>query len=495
MSRLSSENNLIRIEGSARVFNRVKVLLTLMIPLAMALMAISSINVALPTIERAIGASDASMQWMLSGYALVFGMVLVAAGRIGDLLGRGTVWIIGVAVFSLGSLACGLANSPQLLNIARLVQGFGAGVYNPQTIGMIQQHFRGQARAKAFSIFGLVISASVTAGPLLTGLIIRMVGPDIGWRASFIWNFPLGLVGVVLALVWFPFETERRRRRARREGQAQDNHLDLDPIAITLLAAAVLCIMLPFILKTGPSFALLALAAILLVAWLRWERAYKARGHQPMVDLAIFRHRSFTHATAISGMQFLGGTSVFVLVALFIQNGMGASALATGLLGFPNAVISAATSILTGRVVLAKGRNIIIVGLSCMTVGVVLTAATAHVVIGQHISFWWLILPLSLIGFGNGCMTGCNQTLSMVEIPPAKGGVAGGVKSTVERIATAIGNAITTAIFYSLVTRGWATALMSAYTAIALFIAASTALAIFDRATLGRGALKPGSMQ
>ena len=487
---LTAENNLIHVEGQSRVFNRIKVLAVLMVPLAMAVMAISSISVALPTIEHSIGASDASVQWMLSGYALAFGMVLVAAGRIGDALGRGSVWITGMAIFSLGSLACGLATSPMMLNLARLVQGLGAGVYNPQTTGMIQQYFKGQARAKAFSVFGLVISASVTAGPLLTGIIIRMVGPENGWRASFIWNFPLGLLGIVLALRWFPFESERRRARERREGTARARHLDLDPLAITLLMAAVLCIMLPFMIKTGPSFALLAPGAALMWLWVRWERSYKARGRQPMVDLALFRHRSFTHATAISGMQFLGGTSVFVLVALFIQNGMGASALAAGMIGLPNALVSAVTSIATGRMALAKGRTIVIVGLSCMVAGVVLTAATAAFTIEHGYSFWWLMAPLTLIGFGNGCMTGCIQTLSMIEIPPAEGGVAGGVKSTAERITTAIGNAVTTAIFYSLVSSGWTGALTSAYAAITVFIAISLALAVFDRVSLGRGALK-----
>ena len=484
---LTAENNLIHVEGQSRVFNRIKVLAVLMVPLAMAVMAISSISVALPTIEHSIGASDASVQWMLSGYALAFGMVLVAAGRIGDVLGRGTLWIIGVAIFSLGSLACGVVDNPHLLNLARIAQGFGAGVYNPQTIGMIQQYFKGQARAKAFSVFGLVISASVTAGPLLTGIIIRMVGPENGWRASFIWTFPLGILGAALATRWFPFETERRRARARREGTARARRLDLDPLAVALLMAAVLCIMLPFMIKTGPSFALLAPGAALMWLWVRWERSYKARGRQPMVDLALFRHRSFTHATAISGMQFLGGTSVFVLVALFIQNGMGASALAAGMIGLPNALVSAVTSIATGRMALAKGRTIVIVGLSCMVAGVVLTAATAAFTIEHGYSFWWLMAPLTLIGFGSGCMTGCNQTLSMSEIPSTEGGVAGGVKSTTERMATAVGNAVTTAIFYSMLSTGWAAALTGSYAAITVFIVVSTALAVFDRVTLGRG--------
>ncbi|PWM99232.1 MAG: MFS transporter, partial [Propionibacterium sp.] len=158
-----NERHLIHVPGTDRVFNRLKVLIVLMIPLAMSLMSISSINVALPTIETSIGASDTSVQWMLSGYALVFGMLLVPSGRLGDAIGRGTVWITGVSIFSIGSLVCGFASTPGLLNIARVAQGFGAGVLNPQTIGMIQQYFRGEGRARAYSVFGLVIAASVAA--------------------------------------------------------------------------------------------------------------------------------------------------------------------------------------------------------------------------------------------------------------------------------------------------------------------------------------------
>lgn len=483
-----SERHLIRVPGTSRVFNRLKVLVVLMIPLAMSLMSISSINVALPTIETSIGASDTSVQWMLSGYALVFGMLLVPSGRLGDAIGRGTVWITGVSIFSLGSLVCGFASTPELLNIARVAQGFGAGVLNPQTIGMIQQYFRGEGRARAYSVFGLVIAASVAAGPLFTGLIIRALGAQNGWRASFLWNAPLGFLGIALALMWFPFDGERRRRHAKEAGEAVHTKLDLDPVAMALLAAAVLCIMMPFMLKTGPGFLLLPLAAVLLMIWVKWERRYGTRGGQPMVDLKLFRYRSFTHATAVSGTQFLGGTSIFVLVALFLQDGMHVSALQAGMIGLPNAVLSAIASLWCGRQALTRGRNLVIVGLSCILVGVLGSIGMAKLIMEHGVNFWWLTLPLSLIGIGNGCMTGCNQTLSMLEVPPKEGGVAGGVKSTTERVATAIGNAVITAVFFTLVSRGWAVALTWAYVVIAVIIAVAIGLAIYDRVTLGRGA-------
>ncbi len=483
-----SERHLIHVPGTERVFNRLKVLVVLMIPLAMSLMSISSINVALPTIEASIGASDTSIQWMLSGYALVFGMLLVPAGRLGDAIGRGTVWITGVAVFSVSSLVCGMVSDPFLLNIARVAQGVGAGILNPQTIGMIQQYFRGQGRARAYSVFGLVISASVAAGPLLTGLIIRGIGPHNGWRASFLWNAPLGFLGIALALMWFPFDLERQRRHAKQAGAYKHTKLDLDPLAMVLLALAVLCVMLPFMLKTGPGFLLIPLAAVLMVIWVRWERSYAAHGRQPMVDLKLFRYRSFTHATAVSATQFLGGTSIFVLVALFLQDGMHVSALQAGMIGLPNAVLSACSSLWCGRQALRRGRNLVIFGLSCIFLGVLGASWMGGQIMNNGVNFWWLMAPLALVGVGNGCMTGCNQTLSMLEVPPKEGGVAGGVKSTTERVSTAIGNAVITAVFFVLVSQGWDVALTRAYQVIALIIAVAIGVAIFDRVTLGRGA-------
>ena len=144
----------IRVPGTDRVFNRQLMLVPLLAILAMTMMAISSINVALPSIELSIGASEADLQWLLSGYALAFGIVLVASGRLGDVFGRSTYFVIGVALFTLGSLGCSLAHTPALLNGMRLLQGVGAGVSSPQVNGMILQYFSGRRRARAVAMEG-----------------------------------------------------------------------------------------------------------------------------------------------------------------------------------------------------------------------------------------------------------------------------------------------------------------------------------------------------
>ncbi|PFG41001.1 putative MFS family arabinose efflux permease [Georgenia soli] len=505
---MADDPNLIRVEGTDRVFRRSRILVVLLIPIAMALVAVSSINVALPTISHTLGATDSDLQWVLSGYALTFGISLVPAGRAGDVLGRGSFFVIGLLVFSLASLACGLAPNPEFLNVSRFVQGVGAGLYNPQTMGMIQQYWRGMERARAFALFGMVVAFSVAVGPVLAGSIIQFFGPEIGWRATFLINFPFGLLGCFLALRWFPFGKERLRRAARRAAKdARDGagpgravvpalrreRVDLDPVGTVLLVLTVLCVMLPFMSHTGGAVWLLLVAgAGLLALWVLWERRYKARGRAPMVDLALFSFTSFSNGTAVAGTFFLGSTSIFVVVALYMQNGLGASALETGLIGLPNAVVSAFASMWAGRRTMTSGRAIIVGALACVLAGVGLSVGVVVLIELYGISFWWLALSLMICGIGQGALGSANQTLSLEDVPSAYGGTAGGVKSTAERIGTAVGNAMITGVFFSFVGAGtWTTGFAAAYGAIVVCLLVSLLAAVRDRKVSGDGPAAP----
>lgn len=478
------DGNTIRVDGVDRTFHRLKILFVLMLPLAMSLMAVSSVNVALHTIETELGATASDLQWILSGYALAFGISLVPAGRAGDTLGRGSVFIVGLTVFVLASLACGLAPTPFLLNAARIAQGIGAGLFNPQTVGMIQQYFTGGGRAKAFALFGLVISASVAVGPIVAGAIINAVGPEQGWRWAFLFNIPLGLAGIVLAFAWFPFARERRLKQQRRDRtpDAAASRIDLDPVGSLLLAAAVLGVMLPFMVCDQPAmWGVLVLAAVLLALWVRWERRYAARGGEPMVDLALFGYASFRNGALISGTMFLGSATTFVVVALFLQNGLQVSPLETGLVGLPNALVSAWFAWWAGGHVMTNGRRIVIASLVAQALGCVLSVGVVWLVVTQGASFWWLALPLCLNGAGMGAMGAANQTLSLEDVPREVGGTAGGVKQTVERVATAIGNAAITGVFFlGHALQGWPTAFALGFATIALALAVAIVLAVAD---------------
>ncbi len=478
---------IIPVEGTDRVFRRSRVLTVLLIPLAMSLMAVSSINVALPTIEVGLGATSSDLQWVLAGYALTFGVVLIPAGRMGDVLGRGSVFLAGVVVFTLSSLACGLADTPLQLNAARFVQGIGAGLFGPPTIGMIQQYFTGVARARAFALFGIAVSASVAVAPVLAGALIQVVGPENGWRAVFFLNVPLGVLGLGLGLAWFPFSQERaalaRRRRGPAPGAPSRTRADLDPVGGALAASGVLAVMWPFLTREGGlSWALVPLGLAILALWLRWERRYKAAGRNPMVDLGLFSHHSFTHGTAVSAALFLGFTSVFAVLAIHLQSGLGVGALATGLVGLPNAVMSAVASWWGGRHALTRGRRLVVVGLATIVAGVLVSAFIVTMVSSRGWSFWWLAVPLSAVGWGMGVTTSCNQTLAMEDIPPSAGGTAGGVKQTAERIGTAVGTAVVTAVFFSVTASSSSEqGFVWAYLLVACFITVSLLLALADQ--------------
>lgn len=472
-----TDPNIIRVPGTDRTFHRMKILAVLLLPLSMSLMALSSVNVALPTIEIGLEATPGDVQWILSGYALAFGVSLIPAGRAGDVLGRGTWFIVGLLLFLLGSLACGLAPTPLLLNAFRIVQGLGAGIFSPQVTGMIQQYFTGQGRAKAFAMFGLVISASVAVGPVLTGAIIQAVGQHDGWRWAFFIYFPIGLLAVALAFAWFPFETERTRRHGASEGTGAN--LDLDPVGSLVLTLAILSLMYPFMAHAAWAWWLLPAAPLLAWVWVRWERWYAGRGGAPMVDMSLFAYRSFRNGMLVSGTMFLGVASTFAVAAIFLQSGLGVAAIGVGLMGLPNALLSAYSSMWSVKYVLSHGRRLIVLMLLLMALGTLLSVGVA-LLVPMGAPWWLLAATLGLNGFGMGAIGSANQTLSMQDVPHEHGGTAGGIKQTVERIGAALGNAMVVGALFALVTQGWTIAFAGAYLVIVLCLLAAAFLAVLD---------------
>src|SRR5699024_4725665 len=257
---------------------RWRILWVLLVAIFMSLVGVSIVNVAIPSIQRGLDASEADVQWVLSGYALTFGVVLVAAGRAGDLMGRGGLFVIGASVFTLSSVAAGFAPDPASLNAARFLQGVGSGLLNPQGVGMIQQYFRGAARARAFGAFGSVVGVAVGIGPPLGGLLIELGGPEIGWRLTFLVNVPVGLLCLALAFRWFPKPLLHRPRTVAAGSGFGGVWRSLDPVGSLLLGLAVLATMLPFVEGGSSPWLWLTLPAgvALTWAWVRWERHHRA---------------------------------------------------------------------------------------------------------------------------------------------------------------------------------------------------------------------------
>src|SRR5690606_28163523 len=366
-----------------------------------------------------------------------FGVVLVSSGRAGDIMGRGGLFLIGTLVFTLSSVAAGLASDATWLNAARFVQGLGSGLLSPQGIGMIQQYFRGAERGRAFGYLGTVVGFSVAVGPVFGGLLIQLGGADLGWRLTFLINVPVGLVTIVLGLLWFPrpffFQGDGEGQAARPGGSLLRS---LDPVGATLLGLAVLAVLFPFMeSRTAPiTWLLLPAGLILAYVWVRWERRYARLGGSPMVDLNIFSISSFTNGTLILTLYFLGMTSVWVLVALYVQLGTGRSALEAGLFGVPAALLSAYTADWAGKRVMRYGRRIVIGGILLALLGLGSSMLIALLQDKGLVNIWWLVATLSFIGLAQGLVISPNQALTLADVPVSYAGSSGAIMQTGQRM-------------------------------------------------------------
>ncbi|MGN6578055.1 MAG: MFS transporter [Nocardioides sp.] len=389
----------------------------------MALLDVTIVNVALPSIRQGLDASAAQVQWIVSGYALTFGLTLVAGGRLGDAYGRRRMMLVGLTGFVAASAGVGLAPDEWWVVAARLVQGFAAGLLTPQNSGLIQQLFRGPERGRAFGFFGLTVSVSAALGPVLGGLIIALLGEEHGWRAIFLVNVPIGLLALVFVARLVP------GRDPRPEGDAGGRAARVDVPGAVLLGGGVLCVLLPLVaVMDGPSpvLGLLALAPVLFWAFVRWERRVVARGGAPLLDVALLsRAPGYRSGIALGTLYFTGFTGVFLVLSVYLQDGLGRSPLATGLMLTPFAVGSALTATPAGKWVSMIGRKVTVIAIAVVMAGL---ATVAVVVPGHGADGLWplLVVPLLVAGLGGGGVVSPNFTLTLADVPPRMGGAAGG---------------------------------------------------------------------
>ncbi|UQN15794.1 MFS transporter [Gulosibacter sp. ACHW.36C] len=474
-----------------------RMLPTILVPAFMSLLSVSIVNVTLPAIGDSLDASTSGLQWVISGYALVFGVLLVASGRAGDVWGRGRLFVLGLAVFGLGALCSGLAPNILVLNLARVIMGIGSGLLNPQVTGIIQQFFQGELRGRAFGAFGGIVGVSVAIGPILGGGLIALFGEEIGWRASFLVNVPIAIGGIFAARAYLPASTwhplaiddpsatthEIPVITQANAAQAQRARSDFDPVGMLLLAAGTLFVMLPFMEAALGwwVWSSLLIGVALVVLWVRWELRYRARGRTPMVDMDLFRTRSFSNGALLIGLYFVGNTSIWLLVAQYMQRGLGHDALTAGMMGLPAALTGAITAPIAGRYVVRIGRVMVLWGLLLVVLGLGLSIAVVLLHGTAGVSEWWLLGTLALTGIGQGLIVSPNQTLSLADVPLRYAGSAGGVLQTGQRIGTAIGIAVITSVAFSVATTsGWDNALAIGFAAIIAVAGLAITVAVMD---------------
>ncbi|WP_329056488.1 MFS transporter [Amycolatopsis sp. NBC_01488] len=442
----------------------------------MGLLDVSIVNVALPSMQSGLHASSGGIRWVVSGYALAFGLVLVTGGRLGDAFGRRTMFLGALAAFVVTSALAGAAPNETTLVIARLAQGVAAGMLTPQNTGLIQDLFRGAERGRAFGMFGAVVGISTAVGPILGGFILAVFGTQEGWRWVFYVNVPIGVVAFALALRLLP-RSEKKQFRMRSE---------IDFLGIALLAVAVLGVLLPVIDSDsdGPArlWWMFVVALVFGFAFVRWERSVVRRGRTPLLDTRLFTGTpGYAAGASVGALYFCGFAGIWLVFAMFFQQGLGYTPLQSGLSVTPFALGSAVSAAVAGRLVPTYGRRLTVTGLAMVALGLLAVALLAQLV-PPSVSGWAFALPLLFAGVGGGMVISPNTTLTLECVPVRMAGVAGGALQTGQRIGTAIGTAVLASVFGTVVgaVKDYPLALTVALCCAAVLTCTALALAIAE---------------
>ncbi|MBO0982981.1 MFS transporter [Rathayibacter sp. SD072] len=421
-------------------------LIVLLAGMFIALLDTTIVNVALPTIRTTLDASESTLSWIISGYALAFGLALIPAGRLGDRFGHKWVFVSGVALFTVASFACGLAADDVQLVIARIVQGLAGGMFVPAVNAYIQLLFRGPSRGRAFAIMGAVLGVSSALGPIIGGLIIQAFGDENGWRLVFWVNLPIGVVTLLAAARLLP-----ARRELETGPRAPSGGVDW--LGLVLVSGGLVALLVPLIQgedEGWPLWTILSIAggAVLLAAFGAWEVLYVRRGRTPLVPPSLFRHPAFTGGVILALVYFAAFTSIFFTISLLWQSGLGHTALESGLVSIPFAIGSIISSSQSNRLTARLGRNVLVLGSGLLAIGLAWVWLVLLTATPDSITNWQLLAPLLIAGLGNGFFIAPNVQFIVATVDPQDAGAASGVISAIQRIGSAVGIAVIGSVLF-----------------------------------------------
>lgn len=405
----------------------------------MALLDTTIVTVALPTIRTGLHASPAALVWVVSAYALAYGVALVPAGRAGDRFGHKPLFLIGLAVFTLASAACGLSQNQGELVAARAVQGAGAGIFYPAISATIQLSFTGAQRSKAFGVLGATIGASIALGPVLGGLIITGAGTQSGWRWVFLVNLIIGAVALPVAARLLP----RARTRTRRE---------FDPVGLLLLSAGLLLLLIPLVegqQENWPAwcYACLGGCVVMFAALAPWEVRAERCGKDPILKPSLLAQSSFSAGAIFAIVYFAGFTSVFFTISILWQSGLGRSALLTGLIAVPFSFGTLVSASVSDKLSAKLGRMVLVAGCAMVGIGLGLSALVVHLTAPAP-NGWELVGPLLVAGLGSGMVIAPNQDFVLAKVPSGEAGTASAILGTAQRVGSAVGIAVIGTVLY-----------------------------------------------
>lgn len=445
------------------------------IAFVMDLLDMTIVNVALPSIGHALQAGAAQLAWMVAGYALAFAVLLVVGGRLGDLAGHRTMFLWGVASFTVASLACGLAPTADALVAARVAQGACAAIMVPQVLTLMQALYAPHERMRAFTIFGLLGGVSSALGPVLGGLLVDADIAGLGWRTVFLINLPVGVLAIAGALRLLPADPPRHATA-----------LDLAGTAWCLLAALTWTVPLLEGPEHGWSPVLFAvLASAPAWTWALWRhcRRLEAGGGQPIVLPSLLLHDAGYRGGLLLSLTSTGITGAWLYALTFAwQLGAGLSATQMALLCMPIALGVTLSITHLGKLAFARwGARCIVLGLALQGAGIGLMAAVAGGVLGEPVDqvlAWPGLLAQGLVGLGVGFIGPPLTTVTLQAVPRAQAGGASGVVNAGRQFAVVAAIALVAALVHRGTGDGHAPGtLLRALPGLAALIGASTWMA------------------
>ncbi|MBP2406540.1 MFS transporter [Streptomyces syringium] len=416
-------------------------LTVLLVATFMDLLDANIITVAIPSIQRDLGASAVAVQAMTAGYTLSFAVLLITGGRLGDIFGRKRMFLTGVAGFVVASALCAAAQNTEMLVASRALQGLAAAIMVPQVLALIHVTFAPQEVGRVVSLYASMIGLAIVSGPVVGGALVDWSPLGLGWRSIFVVNLPVGVAALIGAWKWM---RESNSPHAKR----------LDIIGMLLAIVGLLLLMLPLTLGREldwPLWSIVALvaAAPVIALFVVYERHKTRKDGSPLVTLSLFKVRAFGAGIGVQLLFSAIPAGFFLSWTLYLQGGLGWSALHTGLTAIPFSIcVPLVGGLAVRKLFPLYGRYCLMAGALSMLAGIASYAWMARHE-GADITSWHAIPSMLLLGSGMGLLMPPLTALVLREVTPQEAGAASGIINATGQLGAALGVAVISGVFFS----------------------------------------------
>ncbi|MCZ4521309.1 MFS transporter [Rhodococcus ruber] len=411
-----------------------------LLAVTMQMIDVTAVTVALPTIARDLDGTGAQQVWVPAAYLLAFACALLTMARTGEVFGRRNTFVVGTAMFASTSVLCAYAPTIELLIVGRVVQGVAGAAMSAQTVAIVTATYSGSRRTTAFALYGGTAGLAGLAGPSVGAVLLHLDILGTGWRAIFLINVPISVAAIVLA---------------RRYVCAGSRHVLsgglFDPIGVVLWSIGAVSIVYPIMTSASLMAAVpvLGIGLVLLALFAVWERRRSEAGAHVMVDTRIFAERGFTYGCVVSALVYGTFTAFVLTMSVTLQTGLGDSASTVGVITIPFALGAVVASL--GAPIAFHRWDSRVVAAGAATMGAALLVLGAAVDYFDRPGFPWpMTIPLVLVGAGLGAVIAPLQSTIVAGVRPDAIGSASGIMPTVQQVGSAVGTAVTGAVYFAL---------------------------------------------